>query len=131
MTLTKLLAGTLLAITGITMQSCYYDNAEELYPKANNADTAVSYFQRIKPIISGNACLGCHTGTLPSGGFKLETYEEVKTIALDKSKGPDGRLFGAVAHLPGYVAMPQVGGKIPDADIKAIKDWIAQGTKNN
>lgn len=131
MPLKKILAGTLLAISVTGMQSCYYDNAEELYPKVSGSDTAVSYSKRIAPIISGNNCLSCHTGTFPSGGFKLETYDEVKTMALDKSKGPDGRLYGAVAHLPGYVAMPQGGAKIPDADIAAIKNWITQGTKNN
>lgn len=115
------------------MQSCYYDNAEELYPKANGADTSVSYSKRVVPILTtapGN-CTSCHTGSIPSGGFRLETYDEVKTIALDKSKGPDGRLYGAVAQLPGYVPMPQGGPKLPDADIAAIKKWVDQGTKNN
>lgn len=113
------------------MQSCYYDNEKVLYPKASLPDTAVSYSKRIAPIISAGTCLSCHTGNFPSGGFRLETYDEVKAMALDNSKGPEGRLYGAVAQLPGYVAMPQTGGKLPDADIKAIRDWIDQGTKNN
>jgi hypothetical protein len=130
MSFKKIPAGTLLVILMGVMQSCYYDNTAELYPKAN-ADTAVSYSKRIAPIISTNNCLTCHTGTNPSGGFRLETYDEVKTIALDKSKGPDGRLYGAVAQLPGYVPMPQGGGRLPDADINAIKNWVIQGAKNN
>jgi hypothetical protein len=125
------LVGILLATLPIMMQSCYYDNEAHLYPKATAGDTAVSYSKRIAPMMSSHNCLSCHTGVFPSGGLKLETYDEVKAIALDKSKGPDGRLYGAVAHLPGYIAMPQGGNKLPDADIQAIKKWVDAGAPNN
>jgi hypothetical protein len=129
----KILAGTLLAIIMSVMQSCYYDNEAELYPKTK-VDTVVSYSKRIVPILTtppGN-CTTCHTGTSPSGGFRLETYDEVKAIALDKSKGPEGRLYGAVAHIsPPYAPMPQGGQKLPDANIADIKKWVDQGAQNN
>ena len=84
----------------------------------------VSFSGTVFPILD-TYCTGCHSGNDPSGGVNLSNYEGVK-LATD-----NGRLYGAVAHLPGYSKMPQGGTKLPDCDIAQIKSWIDNGLKDN
>ena len=37
------------------------------------------------------------------------------------------KLIGAIKHEPGFVAMPQSGGKLEDCDIEKMEAWIAAG----
>lgn len=78
----------------------------------------------IFPIIQSN-CKGCHSGSQPAAGIRLEDYTTVKLVA------DNGRLFGSVAHLSGYVPMPQNGLKLSDCNINQIKNWIDNGAPNN
>ena len=86
--------------------------------------TNVTYSTTISGIINTN-CLSCHGSGNPSGGFSLNTYAGVK------AKVDDGRLFGAVIHLPGCVPMPDGGPKLSQCDINKIKAWIDAGAPNN
>jgi hypothetical protein len=70
-------------------------------------------------------CLGCHSGTTPSGSIDLSTYINVKNIALS------GRLVGAVSHAPGYSAMPKNASKLSDCQITQIRKWVNAGAPNN
>ncbi len=80
----------------------------------------MSYASDIEPILR-SYCIGCHSGTSPSGGILLDNYQSVKTIALS------GRLYGAVAHLPGYKAMPPGGSSLDSCAIAKIGAWVRQG----
>ena len=85
----------------------------------------VTYSATISGIINTN-CLGCHGyGSPPSGGFSLNSYSGVK------AKVDDGRLFGAVSHMQGYVPMPDGAAKLSQCDINKIKAWIDAGAPNN
>lgn len=84
----------------------------------------VTYSASIKNIVT-NKCQGCHSGGAPSGGIDLSTYNGIKT------KVNDGRLWGAVNHLPGYSAMPKNGQKLSDCEIGIFRKWIAAGAPNN
>jgi mono/diheme cytochrome c family protein len=86
--------------------------------------TTFSYSAAIKLLIS-NFCVGCHSTTGASGGVDLSTYSGVKT------KVSDGRLWGAINQLPGYVAMPQNGQRLTDCQLTQFKKWIAAGAPNN
>lgn len=86
--------------------------------------TDVSYSNSIRPVLD-TYCVGCHQGSSPSGGVSLNSFANVQAIAST------GRLYGAVAHLPGYAPMPDGGGSLDECAVKQIKAWVAEGTPNN
>ncbi|NUO03164.1 MAG: hypothetical protein HUU01_21345 [Saprospiraceae bacterium] len=92
---------------------------------AGQCDTQnMSFATNIRPIIQNN-CQGCHSGTAPSGGINLSTYNGVAAVATN------GRLYGAIARQPGFVAMPFGGNQLPQCSIDKIKAWIDAGVPNN
>lgn len=112
-----------------SIQSCYYDNEEELYPEITNGcdTTDVTYSNNIQKIISSR-CLGCHSDASYyeyGGGVALEGYENVKVSA------DNGGLLGTITHNPDYTAMPKGASKMDDCKIEQIKIWIEDGAKNN
>ena len=97
----------------------------ECDPDAGVCDTDnVSYATIIVPILQ-NTCLGCHSGSTPSGGINLSTHAGVQTVALN------GRLVGAVSHDSAYSSMPQGGQKLSDCKIDQIRAWVDAGAPNN
>lgn len=77
----------------------------------------------IQPILQ-KYCIQCHSGDNPPAGIRLTTYDNVKLVS--------GRLYGAVAHLPGYIPMPQGPiTSIPDCNIAQIRKWVAAGANND
>jgi hypothetical protein len=118
----------LLPVTGLfillTINSCYYDKAELLYPP-NTCDTAtVTYSGSIVPILSAN-CITCHGGSIPAGGIDLSIYSNVK-LQVD-----NGKLWGSVSQAPGYKPMPRNSDKLSDCNLDKIKLWILAGAPNN
>lgn len=83
----------------------------------------MSYSNHIKPIMD-YFCVSCHDASSASGGVRLDSYAAVNTQAKN------GKLYGSVAQLSGYIAMP-VGSRLSDCQIMAIKQWVDQGAKNN
>jgi uncharacterized membrane protein len=86
--------------------------------------TNVTFNSTIRPTIN-NKCVGCHSGRAPQGGFSFDTYAGVK------AKVDDGRLWGAVNHLPGYSPMPKGGAKLSNCEINQFRKWIEAGAPNN
>ena len=76
-------------------------------------------------LIIGTYCLGCHSGTAPSGGINMSTYSGVFTVANN------GRLVNAVSHAPGYSAMPKNAAKLSSCQITQITKWVNAGAPNN
>lgn len=77
----------------------------------------------VRPIIQKN-CVGCHGGSSPSGGIKLENYFQIKTQVNN------GKLEGSINHDVGFSSMPP-SGKLPECQITVIKNWINNGAENN
>ena len=116
----------LIVITLIVISStgCYYNNEVDLY--GSNCDTTtVTYSTTIRGILNGYGCLGCHSGSSPSGSINLETHTSVKATA------DIGKLFGAISHASGFSPMPQGAPKMSQCDINKIKAWIDRGSPNN
>ncbi|MBC8172375.1 MAG: hypothetical protein H7X71_00595 [Chitinophagales bacterium] len=86
--------------------------------------TSVTYSGTIANIVS-NYCLGCHSGTSPSGGISLASYSGVAEVAAD------GRLLGAVSGFSGYTPMPFGSDPLPACNIDQIRIWIEDGNQNN
>ena len=107
------------------MQSCYWDNEEELYPQAPECDTLnVTYSGTIFQIMENN-CNGCHGSAFPQAGIITDNYDDLKVIA------ENGRFWGAVNHEEGYSPMPKDLPKLNDCDLAKIKVWIDDGALNN
>lgn len=89
-------------------------------PKASDATYA-----KVKPIMD-KSCMPCHGAGMRSGGVDLSSFDG--TVRSVSPGNPDGsRLVKAVES----GRMPQGRPKLSDADIKTIRDWIAEGAKNN
>ena len=107
------------------LQSCYYDNVEELYPNAPACDTTnVSYANDVWPVINSN-CTSCHSGGAPAGSVSLEDYDDIVVAANN------GSLLGTIKHEDGWSPMPKGGGKLNDCDIAKIEKWVNDGTPDN
>lgn len=109
------------------LQSCYYDNEEELYPvlDPNACDTvSVSFAATVFPILEAN-CVSCHSGSFPAGNIPLEDHADILLTAQS------GSLVGTIAHEPGFSPMPQGGGQLPECNIKKIRAWVEDGAPNN
>ncbi len=112
------------------ISGCYYDNEESLRGQTDGTcDTVnVTYSKSVQPIIQ-TWCLACHSNVQiaegAGGGNRLEGYTNLRILALN------GRLLGAIEHLPGYSPMPKYGNKLSDCDISIIRIWIEKGALNN
>jgi hypothetical protein len=92
---------------------------------SGGCDTSnVSYALSIAPLFS-NTCVGCHNAGMLNGGVNLSNYGGARTVALN------GRLNGAVNHLPGYAPMPLGGAVLSSCDLNAIRIWINAGAPEN
>ncbi len=121
----KLLGLLFVGLMISTFTSCYYDNAEELYPQPVECDTLnVTYSQTIAPIMETN-CNSCHGGSTPQANVITETYDGLKVIA------DDDRLWGSITHETGYSPMPKDRPKLNDCDLKKIRVWLDKGALND
>ena len=84
--------------------------------------TNVTYTTHVQPIMQ-RSCTGCHSGTNPSAGINLTDRTVVATRATS------GRLYGSMAHLAGFAAMPPSGGKLDDCTLATIQAWKQQGLR--
>lgn len=82
--------------------------------------TTVTYTAFVQPLMD-SYCKGCHSGTAPQGGISLASYAEAKAVAQT------GRLYGSIAHLPGYSPMPKGSAALPACSVSKIKRWINLG----
>lgn len=84
----------------------------------------VTFAVHVQNILSNN-CIGCHSGTAPSGGIGLTNYAEVKAAVNS------GSLLGSIKHETGWSSMPKNRAKLSDCNIRQIEIWIAAGSPNN
>ena len=111
----------------LLLNSCNYDNEESLYGISDCDTNFVSFEMDIYPIISSH-CTTCHAGPSPSAGLALETYEQIKSSALNGSysgminriEKPEGTPLGMP---PNY--------RLELCQIQMIKAWVEQGALNN
>lgn len=66
-----------LVISMIFLTSCYYDNAETLYPQGTCITTNMSYAADINPILQQN-CFVCHSTAANNGNVILEGHTKLK-----------------------------------------------------
>jgi hypothetical protein len=82
----------------------------------------VTFSGAIWPVIQ-SSCLGCHSGTSPSGNVLLANYNNVAALAAN------GTLIASLKGT-GVPKMP-VGGSLSDCRIRQFELWIKNGYTNN
>ena len=107
---------------------------------ACSGEPAVSYSQDVRPILEQN-CLSCHQAGgagHAASGFSMASYD-------DLMKGTEGGPMIIPGDVEGSNFVVLMEGRadpsismphgrmdpVPGAEIKLIKQWIAQGAKNN
>ena len=86
--------------------------------------TNVTYSGIVRPILQNN-CLGCHSGTSPSGNIALNTYSQVLATVND------GSFNGSITQATGFTAMPLGLPALSACKIQQIQAWITAGAPNN
>lgn len=86
--------------------------------------TDFKYSTAIKPMIQ-TKCQGCHNPSSLGGGIDLSTYTGVRSEALN------GRLYGVIAWLAGYSAMPKNSSKLSSCEITQVQKWVNNGALND
>ena len=111
----------------LILNSCTKNKGTTQALNNSSCDTAViTYSGTIKPIISANCSIsGCHDSATAASGYDMVTY-----AGLDQAV-QNGRLVGAIEHLPYYSPMPASGGQLSQCQIDDIVAWINQGALNN
>ena len=116
----KTIGSYLIGVGLLFFFSCAYDNAEDLYGKAECPPGGVHFSDTIEPIISMNcAVAGCHvTGSqLPT----LETYEQIAANAsLIKDRTSSG-----------IMPPPTSGISLSAEEINNIACWVDAGAPQN
>jgi len=120
----------LLSICSLSLfEGCYYDKADLLYPfDKTPCDTTVvaKFSSEVMPVMSASCnTSGCHNTAAASGGVILDTYNGVKTQALN------GRLMGSINQTGAYSAMPKGAVKLSACTITKIQQWINSGAPQN
>ncbi|GAB5476232.1 MAG: hypothetical protein Mars2KO_43310 [Maribacter sp.] len=114
----------LLALASISITSCSNDSESDLLdlPDGNpdNGDL-VTYSNDVKSIIDGN-CLGCHSSPTRNGApFALINFSQVSSRA--------NSILTAMSRANGTPAAMPPSGKLPQATIDIIDQWIKDGTQ--
>lgn len=113
------------AILILSLESCFYDSEEHLYPNPGLCDTLnVSYNLDVNPILQ-NRCYVCHGNNNTVSVYEFEGYLDLVNF-IEK-----GKFLGAIKREGGFLAMPQGADKMPDCEIGILEAWINQGRKNN
>lgn len=106
----------------LSLQGCYYDVEEELYPEVCDL-SQVTYTLSVKPILD-SYCTGCHSTANAQGGVILDSYLKAKQ-AVDSRN-----LLGAIKHTSSF-PMPKGLPKLSNCKISTIEKWINEGALNN
>ncbi|MEZ4811595.1 MAG: hypothetical protein R2819_14645 [Allomuricauda sp.] len=117
----------LLWLTFLGMLGCSNDSEQDLMEPLPDGgeNTIVTYNGNIGSIIGSN-CLSCHSNPPVNGApFALTTYTQVKNVA------ESGSLLAAISKQTGEPrAMPPTG-RLPQATIDLVQQWIADGLLEN
>ncbi|MGB0428427.1 MAG: hypothetical protein ACPGEC_05820 [Flavobacteriales bacterium] len=107
----------------LVLSACTNDNKTDEFEDCEPEN--ISFTNDIIPIFESK-CLGCHSGSDPSGDIDLKDFSTVETLASE------GRLLSAIKQ-QSYYPMPPAdnGTPLSDCHIETIKTWINEGTKDN
>ena len=107
-------------IISLAVVSCAWDNAEELYGKAECLPGSVSFSQTVKPIIKSNCAVnGCHVNGQQRP--TLELYDQIGAQA--------DRILERTSN--GTMPPSSSGKSLTQFEINAIACWVNDGALDN
>lgn len=118
----------ILSFLALTFSNCSYDSESDLIiseeePIDPNGGSAVNYVRDIKPIME-NSCTRCHASPPVNGApFSLINFEQVSQRATNILTTMN-RQSGAAGAMP-------PSGRLPQATIDLIQQWIDEGKPEN
>ena len=124
-----------LLFISVSLNSCYYDNVDELHPAIAPCDTSgtVSFSGDILPIMihsCGGENLACHQTDVSQSGYGLGTFADVIST-IDNS----GTFLESIVHSPTINSskwMPKnSSAKLDNCSIQKIEAWLNRGKANN
>ena len=109
--------------------------AADIKPAAATA-APISYFKDIRPIFQVN-CQGCHQPAKAMGAYVMTDFQhmlkggESETPAIVPGKPDDSNLVALITPDKGKAEMPKDKSPLAEPDLKRIRQWIAEGAKND
>jgi hypothetical protein len=95
----------------------------------------ISYSSHVRPIFESYGCLGCHSGSEPSGNLILDSYSNVFDTGDHKPVVVPGDTNSVIVlKLKGTTfgaRMPFGGGPMAPDDLNTIISWIKNGAVEN
>jgi hypothetical protein len=108
----------------LTVESCYQDKADVLYPDATCIIAGVTYTNFVSGIMNAQcATSGCHAAANPASGINLSTYAATKAYATASKAA----YLGSMRHASGYSNMPKGASQMPACTVNKIEAWITAG----
>jgi hypothetical protein len=111
------------------LNSCFFDNEEQLYPVENCGNINVSYRLDVVPILE-SACYDCHdfsNAPVLGDGINLEGRTKLKEYIEANSN----RFLGSLKWNGQGSEMPKNSSKLDLCTINKIEVWINEGMLNN
>jgi WD40 repeat protein len=109
-------------------------SAEE--PKKDAAAGPISYFKHVLPILREH-CHGCHQPAIAKGRYVMTDFAallkggETEDAAIVAGKPDDSPMIAQITPQDGKAEMPKEKPPLADAQIKLIRQWIAEGAKDD
>lgn len=106
-----------------SLNSCYYDNEQDLYGNTFCDTISTTYAATIEPIIITN-CISCHSSSTPNGNINLESYTDVKSAYIS------GKLLCSIQKNATCQPMPPTGLGLSTCEINKFKSWASKNYPN-
>ncbi|MEO1981643.1 MAG: c-type cytochrome domain-containing protein, partial [Fuerstiella sp.] len=118
-------------LTAVTPMVAFGADADE-----KTSSDAVSFHKQVKPILQAQ-CQGCHQPAKASGEYVMTDFAklfhggESGDAAVVPGKPDESYLITQITPEEGSAAMPPKGKPLSGVEIELIRNWIAQGAKDD
>lgn len=119
----------LMAACLIIMNQCRFDKESEKYPPLPCDTVAVSYSQKVVPILN-QYCFSCHAASVAQtagAGIVLDSYTDLVNFL----NAFENLFRESITHTGSASPMPKGGQKLDNCAINLMLAWIRQGKLNN
>lgn len=113
-------------------------SADETAASANGRPDGevISYYRQIRPVFQAS-CQGCHQPAKAEGGYVMTDFSrlliggESELPAVVPGKPDESYLVELITADGDQAEMPKGRPALPESDIRLIRQWIAQGARND
>jgi WD40 repeat protein len=101
---------------------------------SSEAYSAVSFLKEVAPLLQ-ERCAECHRADKAKGGYRLHTYSALlkagdsELAPVLQGKAEQSELLRRVVTHDEEERMPPKGDALPDAEVKLLRQWLAEGAK--